>query len=339
MEKAVLEKIGVLRQTYKEKEQAFQVEHAKLQAYVEKYLDENNIWNNKELLGDVAQVLPDSRLRSRLLDCMYDMDEREKEQRTEQETTLAGGGDIEQPGLCGMPRHDPKALAGIKCMAEAYRKKEMAFRTEQKKLQEYVNGYLSQDGIRNDLEKLNELVNVLPGGIVRFRLLEIICFLEEKSEGTEMDIKQRINRFNTENRPFYIVDHENGRYSLCLAFSFLEGEYKGFGQDAFNRYALGNNEPVTDKTGLFTHGSGYEWQEVFEKAFEDDPGIGRIQCDCEAGAFFCYAESLSLLEDFGVRFRGICMDREKFAGLVSTALKEVAGRQCMQESTGMGGIK
>ena len=36
-----------------------------------------------------------------------------------------------------------------------------------------------------------------------------------------MDIKQRINKFNTENRPFYIVDHESGEYSLCLALSFL----------------------------------------------------------------------------------------------------------------------
>ena len=52
-----------------------------------------------------------------------------------------------------------------------------------------------------------------------------------------MDIKQRINKFNTENRPFYIVDHENGKCSLCLAFSFLEGDYKDFGQDAFDRYA------------------------------------------------------------------------------------------------------
>ena len=50
MEKAVLEKIGVLRRAYKEKEQAYEVEYEKLQAYVEKYLDENNIWGNKELL-------------------------------------------------------------------------------------------------------------------------------------------------------------------------------------------------------------------------------------------------------------------------------------------------
>lgn len=51
MEKAVLEKIGVLKRAYKEKEQAYEAEHKKLQAYVEKYLDENHIRGNKELLG------------------------------------------------------------------------------------------------------------------------------------------------------------------------------------------------------------------------------------------------------------------------------------------------
>ena len=154
-----------------------------------------------------------------------------------------------------------------------------------------------------------------------------------------MDIKQRINKFNTENRPFYIVDHENGKYSLCLAFSFLEGDYKDFGQDAFDRYALEIGEPVVDDLGLFTHGHGYEWQTVFEKAFESDPKSSRIQYDCEAGGFFCYAESLALLEDFGTRFRAVCMDGEKFAELVSTALREDAGQQCMQEAMGMGGIE
>lgn len=152
-----------------------------------------------------------------------------------------------------------------------------------------------------------------------------------------MDSKQRINKFNTENRPFYIVDHKNGEYSLCLAFSFLEGEHKNFGQEAFNRYALEIGEPVMEDRGLFTHGSGYEWQTVFEKAFECDPGSGKIQYDCEAGGFFCYSESLPVLEDFGRRFRAVCVDGEKFAELVSAALREAAGQQCMQGA--MGGIK
>lgn len=39
-----------------------------------------------------------------------------------------------------------------------------------------------------------------------------------------MDIRQRIDRFNRENSPFYIVDHDSDRYSLCLALSFLPKE-------------------------------------------------------------------------------------------------------------------
>lgn len=184
MEKAVLEKIGVLKRAYKEKEQAYEAEHKKLQAYVEKYLDENHIWGNKELLGDVVRILPDSRLRSHLVECLYALYDKEAEQRAgqgnEQEPVSAGGRDIWQSGVCGMPRHDPKVLTEIKCMAGRYREKEQEFREEQKKLQEYVNDYIDQYGIRNDVAKLNELADALPGGIVCFRLREIICFLEEK---------------------------------------------------------------------------------------------------------------------------------------------------------------
>lgn len=190
MEKAVLEKIGVLRRAYKEKEQAYEVEYEKLQAYVEKYLDENNIWGNKELLGDVVQILPDSKFRFRLIDYLYDLQDKETEQKTDQEAAPKRGRDMGRHGVCGMPRHDPKALMRIKWMVETYREKKQEFWAEQKKLQEYVNGYLDQYGIRNDLAKLNELADVLPGGIVRFRLLETICLLKEKVEGIGMDISE-----------------------------------------------------------------------------------------------------------------------------------------------------
>ena len=142
-----------------------------------------------------------------------------------------------------------------------------------------------------------------------------------------MDIRQRIDRFNRENSPFYIVDHDSGRYSLCLALSFLPKEYEHFGQEAFNRYAAEIGEPAVTDGRIFTHGSGYEWEHVFAKAFEGDPDSGRIEYDCEAGGFFCYSDSLPLLENFGVRFRAVCMDGEKFAQLVGTALKEAAEKE------------
>lgn len=61
-----------------------------------------------------------------------------------------------------------------------------------------------------------------------------------------MDVRQQIKKFDEENKPFYMVDHENGVYSLCLPLSFLGAEYKDFGQEAFNQYAIRAGEPVMD---------------------------------------------------------------------------------------------
>ena len=79
-----------------------------------------------------------------------------------------------------------------------------------------------------------------------------------------MNIEQRIKAFNRANPPFYLVEHDDGTFSLCLAFSFLRGKYAGFGQDAFNQYAKQIGEPVKED-GFYTHGNGYEWESVFKK--------------------------------------------------------------------------
>lgn len=136
-----------------------------------------------------------------------------------------------------------------------------------------------------------------------------------------MSIEQRIKTFNRANPPFYLVEHDDGTFSLCLAFSFLRGKYAGFGQDAFNQYAKQIGEPVKED-GFYTHGNGYEWESVFKKAFEKTPNISKIRFDCEAGGFFCYSRDLSVLEDLGSQFRKICLDKNGFAELVCTALEE-----------------
>lgn len=145
-----------------------------------------------------------------------------------------------------------------------------------------------------------------------------------------MTTAKRLKRFYKQNAPFYIVDHENGQYSLCLPLSFLPDEYRNFGQDAFNQYAEEIGDPVMENR-MYTHGSGYEWESVFKKAFESDENIHRIHFDCEAGGFFCDADDLSLLEDFGSRFRAICEDRDGFAQLVSYALKEAEIQRAEEE--------
>lgn len=130
-----------------------------------------------------------------------------------------------------------------------------------------------------------------------------------------------IEEFNAANAPFYIVDHENTEYSLCLAFSFLRGELEDYGQEAFNAYAREIGESVQDSRGFYTHGNGYEWEAAFKKAFENDPNIGQIKYDCEAGGFFCYSKNLDVLSDFGKRFKAIVDDTEKFTKVVSEGIK------------------
>ena len=139
-------------------------------------------------------------------------------------------------------------------------------------------------------------------------------------------VQERIDRFNRDNAPFYLVDLDSKGYSLCLALSFLPDEYEDFGQDAFNRYAEKIGDPILEN-GLYTHGNGYEWAEVFKKIFESDPNLSKIRFDCEAGGFFCDADDLALLENMGKRFRAVCMDAPRFAELTVSALQEAAIRE------------
>lgn len=145
-------------------------------------------------------------------------------------------------------------------------------------------------------------------------------------EGTEeINIKERIKAFDKANSPLYIVDQDDGRFSLCL-------QLKEYGQEAFNAYAEEIGDPVTEDGQFYTHGNGYEWETVFRRAFADEPNLSKIYFDCEAGGFFCYADSLSLMEDLGSRFKAMVDDTEGFANLVSSALKE-ANQDQIEEIT------
>lgn len=52
-----------------------------------------------------------------------------------------------------------------------------------------------------------------------------------------MENERRIKDFNRENRPFYIVDHDDGTFALCLPFDLLTGQYANYCQVAFDNYA------------------------------------------------------------------------------------------------------
>lgn len=153
-----------------------------------------------------------------------------------------------------------------------------------------------------------------------------------------MEIEQRIEAFNKKNAPFYIVSHDNSKFSLCLPMCFLPDEYLHFGQKAFNRYSELIGEPICEN-GLFSHGNGFEWEYIFKKVFENDPHINQIEFDCEMDGFFCNANGLVLLEDFGSRFRNVCMNEKAFTELVCTALLEKEAEEERQRNTVRGFLK
>ena len=144
-------------------------------------------------------------------------------------------------------------------------------------------------------------------------------------------IKQRIRKFNQENAPFYIVDHDNGEFSLCLPLDLLSEEYGLYCQDALDAYAAEIGESAYSQNGLKTHGSGYEWEAAFRETFKENANIKNILFDCEAGGFFCYTNDLSLLEDFGSRFKDICENTKRFTPIVSAGIKNMVAWEAEQE--------
>ena len=146
-----------------------------------------------------------------------------------------------------------------------------------------------------------------------------------------MENKKRINEFNRENRPFYIVDHADGTFSLCLPFDLLTGQYEDYCQIAFDKYAGSIGHPIYIRAGLRTHGDGYEWEAAFRQAFRNDPDIGRVLFDCEVGGFFCSCDDLDIIEDFGIRFKEVCEDTDHFAAIIAEGIQNQEAWEKEQE--------
>ena len=137
-----------------------------------------------------------------------------------------------------------------------------------------------------------------------------------------MDNKSVMEKFNEKCAPFYLVDHDNGTFSLCYPFSFVDEKYRFYGQEAFDKYAERIGEPARDERGFCTHGNGYEWAVVFNKFFENDRDFARLHTDCEAGGFFCYCDDLNLMVEVGLRFKNLIDDTYTFTKTVHSALEE-----------------
>lgn len=137
-------------------------------------------------------------------------------------------------------------------------------------------------------------------------------------------VEERIEKFNDANKPFGLMDYEDGNYGLSLRVDFLGGLFEGYRQEGFDKYAISVGEPIK-KGGLYTHGSGYDWERVFKKVFEQEKALEEIEFDSEAGGFYCSSERLEVLEELGQRFKTMCEDKEKFEQTVVEAL--TASRQ------------
>lgn len=154
-----------------------------------------------------------------------------------------------------------------------------------------------------------------------FRLLRQWEIQEEIQSRKETDsLESRIYEMNRKLEPFSLSDYGNGQYGLSLPFTFLQEPYDNYGQKAFDQYAKGHGEPVKDRYGLYTHGNGYEWEQVFRTAFQEKPELENVTFDCEAGGFYCYSHSLSTLEHLGMEFKAICENGPEFQSLVEKAL-------------------
>ena len=146
-----------------------------------------------------------------------------------------------------------------------------------------------------------------------------------------MQIKERIEAFNRENKPFYIVDHEGGRFSLCLPLDMLPDEYYPYCQEAFDAYAEEIGASKIQLSGRHRFGDGYDWQAAFTQAFVGDPNLEKISFDCEASGFFCTCHDLEILEKYGATFREICADTARFIPIVSQGIRSMEQRIKEQE--------
>ena len=167
IEEQVLKEIEDLKRVYLKKDKVYEAERKKLLELAEKYVAENDILNDVMRLGEIIGILPYSRLRDRLYEHLYDLESEEKQQPVQEEeqgtAAAESGRKTDQTSSQGNARHFEEAasekitLKEIKCQNKIFQKKEKAFWEVEKKLENYVMGYLNRNGIKNDIEKLDEV--------------------------------------------------------------------------------------------------------------------------------------------------------------------------------------
>lgn len=146
-----------------------------------------------------------------------------------------------------------------------------------------------------------------------------------------METTGRITAFNNANEPFYIVEHSDGKFSLCLPLDMLPEEYYSYCQEAFDAYAKETGVSTQLLSDGHRFGDGYDWQAAFCQAFAGDPNLEKISFDCETSGFFCGCDDLDVLEQYGAKFREICTDTAMFTSIVSQGIQRMEQQMKEQE--------
>lgn len=77
---------------------------------------------------------------------------------------------------------EESVLEEINRLSKIYKSKEKEYWEASNNLEKYVNHYLNENGTAQDMESLGEVIDVLPGGVVRFKLLERFYLLKDEAE-------------------------------------------------------------------------------------------------------------------------------------------------------------
>lgn len=77
---------------------------------------------------------------------------------------------------------EEKELAELIRLKEIYETKEKEYTKASQELEKFVNRYLKENGMEQDAEHLLEIIDVLPGGIIRFKMLERYYALVDEPE-------------------------------------------------------------------------------------------------------------------------------------------------------------
>ena len=144
--------------------------------------------------------------------------------------------------------------------------------------------------------------------------------VENKETTTsEIDTYELVDKYiettNKTIRPFYLMRYDSGNYGLCLSLC------DDYCQKAFDEYAKSIGENSKNEYGLYTHGSGYEWEKVFRYIFKNEKNFETIEFDCEAGGFYSYCDNIETLGNIAIAFKKICENENEFLNYIKKALR------------------